>query len=554
MVVVVLLWEALPNFSAAQDVLMPEQTVPTPQSQPRWPDEVQLEALGTRIGAIRIQVDDIFDPNNPKENTSFYRAANYLHIETRESTIRPQLLFKAGDLFSRQIIEETARNLRGRNYLADASVTVERFDSETNTVDLLVRVHDNWTLAPGVSFSRSGGQSRSGIQLDESNLLGLGKSLSIDYSQNVDRDALEFTYRDPNIMNSRWELLTSYQRASDGGLHSVSLARPFYSLDSRWSAALDVLDQRRTDYRFVQGVSVDQYQTKLNHLNMMGGWSTGLRARTDGPSWVQRWSLGLTLDRQRFSPDPVTGTTVLPANQDSRYPWMSLSWLEDRYVVMRNRDQIDRVEDIYLGRALYLQAGYAAKTWGADRNALITTIKAQAAYQPYERQLFFLDAGISGRVESSQWLGTVLSANARYDWQQSKYRILVIKVNHAQLKNPDDSQQLYLGSDEGLRGYPLRYRSGTQRNVLVVEQRAYTDWQLWRLLSVGGVVFMDVGQINSGELNNSQHTYMDVGLGLRLGNIRSSRGEVFHLDVAYPFNAATQDRRWQFSITTKRSF
>ena len=325
-------------------------------------------------------------------------------------------------------------------------------------------------------------------------------------------------------------------------------------MDSRWSAALDVLDQQRTDYRFVQGISVDQYQAKLNHLNMMGGWSTGLRARTEGPSWVQRWSLGLTLDRQRFSPDPVTGTTVLPANQDSRYPWMSLSWLEDRYVVMRNRDQIDRVEDIYLGRALYLQAGYAAKTWGADRNALITTIKAQAAYQPYERQLFFLDAGISGRVESSQWLGAVLSANARYDWQQSKYRILVIKVNHARLKNPDDSQQLYLGSDEGLRGYPLRYRSGTQRNVLVVEQRAYTDWQLWRLLSVGGVVFMDVGQINSGELNNSQHTFMDIGIGLRLGNIRSSRGEVFHLDVAYPFNAATQDRRWQFSITTKRSF
>ncbi len=533
---------------------MPTNTAQTQQGQVSWPDDEQLEALGVRIGAIRIQVDDIFDLNNPKEGSSFYRAANYLHIETRESTIRPQLLFKLGDLFSRQITEETARNLRARKYLADASVTVERFDPKTNTVDLLVRVHDNWTLAPGVSFSHSGGQSRSGVQLDESNLLGLGKSLSIDYSQNVDRDALDFTYRDPNLMNSRWELLTSYQRATDGGLQSVSLTRPFYSLDSRWSAGLDALNQKRTDYRFVQGVLVDQYQTQLNHLNIQGGWSTGLRTRTDAPSWVQRWSLGLTLDRQRYSPDVEAGTTLLPANQDSRYPWMSFSWLEDKYVVMRNRDQIDRVEDVYLGRAIFLQAGYAAKTWGADRNALITTIKAQTAYQPNEQQLLFLDAGVSGRIESSQWVGTVLSANVRYDWQQARFRNLVIKINHARLKNPDDSQQLYLGSDEGLRGYPLRYRSGTQRSILIIEQRAYTDWQLWRLLSVGGVAFMDVGQIKGSELNSSQHTYMDVGLGLRLGNIRSSRGEVFHLDVAYPFNAATQDRAWQFSVTTKNSF
>jgi hypothetical protein len=543
-----------PYLALAQGMVAHEQAPQLQQAEANWPDDDQLEVLGVRIGAIRIQVDDIFDLSNPEENSSFYRAANYLHIETRESTIRPQLLFKSGDLFSHQLLEETARNLRARKYLADAAVTVEHFDPKTKTVDLLVRVHDNWTLAPGVSFSRSGGKSRSGIQLDESNLLGLGKSLSIDYSQNVDRAVMDFTYRDSNLMNSRWELSTTYQRASDGGLQSVSLVRPFYSLDTRWSAGLDVLNQKRTDYRFVQGISVDQYQTQLNHLNIQGGWSTGLRASAHGPSWVQRWSLGLALDRQRFSPDPVIGTTLLPVNQDSRYPWMSWSWLEDHYVIMRNRDQIDRVEDVYLGRALSLQAGYAAKAWGADRNALITTISAQTAYQLNEQQLLFLDAGVSSRVESSEWLGTVLGANARYDWQQSKYRILVVKFSHAQLKNPDDSQQLYLGSDEGLRGYALRYRSGTQRSVWIIEQRAYTDWQLWRLLSVGGVAFMDVGQINSGELTHSQNTYMDIGIGLRLGNIRSSRGEVFHLDLAYPFNAATQERNWQFSITTKSSF
>jgi hypothetical protein len=541
------------NVQANAETVAPE---PLAGATATIPDDEQLQTGAARIGIIEIVVDDVFDPGNPKESGAVYRAANYLHINTRAATIRPQLLFRSGDVFSRHVLDETARNLRARNYLEDASITATAFHADTNTVDVQVRVHDNWTLTPGASFGRSGGENHGGLQLEESNLLGMGKDVSVDYVQGVDRNVWKYAYRDPNLLSTRWDMRLRYHQANDGGLRAVSIIHPFYSLDTRWSAALDASDEKRIDRRFQQGVAVDQYQTRLINLEVQGGWSTGLRARAAGPGWVQRWSLGLREDQQRYTVAPVLGTTLLPANKQLRYPWLGAAWFEDHYQVTRNREQIERTEDMYLGRAFNIRVGYAGESWGADRNAVIIGAHVQDAYRLGDNHTLFVDLGVDGRRESGRWQGTLFSSGLRYDWRQARNRMLVLKVNHVQRENPDDSQQVYLGSDEGLRGYPLRYRSGTQRSVLVLEQRVYTPWQILRLLSVGGAAFVDVGRIRGGEsaAPGLRRTFTDVGFGLRLGNIRSSRGEVFNLDLAYPFDAVAVNRKLQFSVTTKNSF
>src|ERR1019366_5109291 len=64
------------------------------------------------IGDIQIQIKEIFDLDDPKENNWLFRTADHLHVRTRESAIRAQLLFRSGDPYSRRVLEETARNLR----------------------------------------------------------------------------------------------------------------------------------------------------------------------------------------------------------------------------------------------------------------------------------------------------------------------------------------------------------------------------------------------------------------------------------------------------------
>jgi hypothetical protein len=58
----------------------------------------------------------------------------------------------------------------------------------------------------------------------------------------------------------------------------------------------------------------------------------------------------------------------------------------------------------------------------------------------------------------------------------------------------DPDQQITLGGDNGLRGYPLRYQTGDARLLLTVEQRVFTDWYPLRLTRVGAAAFYDVGR------------------------------------------------------------
>lgn len=46
----------------------------------------------------------------------------------------------------------------------------------------------------------------------------------------------------------------------------------------------------------------------------------------------------------------------------------------------------------------------------------------------------------------------------------------------------------------------------------------------------------------------------DAGFGLRLGNARSSLGNVIHVDLAFPFDGDPSIKRVQFLVETKQEF
>ena len=67
-----------------------------------------LESSGAVVGNVRINAGSIFDLDDPEEDRVLYRLANRLHVTTRNDVIEQQLLFRAGEPFSAQKIEESA--------------------------------------------------------------------------------------------------------------------------------------------------------------------------------------------------------------------------------------------------------------------------------------------------------------------------------------------------------------------------------------------------------------------------------------------------------------
>ena len=127
------------------------------EESPSVLDPDRLEAEHVVIGVITYDTENVFDLSDPKENNFLYRLANRLHIVTKQPVIEKQLLFKSGDLYSRRLSDESERILRDNTYFYDVSITPE--NRRDGTVDLRVNTHDVWTLKPGFSISRSGGDS-----------------------------------------------------------------------------------------------------------------------------------------------------------------------------------------------------------------------------------------------------------------------------------------------------------------------------------------------------------------------------------------------------------
>ena len=516
------------------------------------PPLTELEQRGTRIGSIDIDVEDIFDPSRPGEDAAPYRWANDLHLRTRDEAIRSQLLFRETEPFSEQKIAETERLLRGRRYLYDAWIVPTSYHEAEQTVDVGVRVRDVWSLNPGFSFNRKGGTNKFGFELEDEDFLGRGELVSLSWGRSVDRDTLLAVYEDPQILGTWWQGRIAYADSTDGSLAELAVGQPFYSLDTRWSAGVNVIAGDRVDSRYEQGEILDAFSERTNRFEIYGGRSRGLQ---DG--WARRWLAGLRYEDSRFS-ETADEPLAAPLPQDRKlvYPWIGLEWIEDDFVTAHNQDQLARTEDLKFGRSLRSELGFAAPAWGSDRTAAILSLRGETGKRLGDKESLFVKAELNGRVEDAGLSDTLLQGEARYYRRQSPHALFFASARGAVAEHPDLDHQLLLGGDNGLRGYPLRYQSGTASALVTLEERFYTDWFPFHLFNVGAAAFADAGRTWGQSVSGQEPLGLlsDVGVGLRIGNARSGLGNVLHLDLAVPLSRQPGIDSVQFLVETRHSF
>ena len=514
------------------------------------PSAAELEAAGATIGRVIIDKQNVFDTSKPGENKSIFRLANRWHIVTRDSVIEQQLLFRSGDPFSQRILEESERLLRVNNYLYDAKITPIRY--EEGVVDIRVWTRDLWTLMPGLSVSRSGGENRTRVELSEQNLLGLGVKLRVSHTENVDRDSTSFEYFDKNLGNSWTSAFFKYSDSSDGGSTQFNLKRPFYALDTRWSAGARYFDDEREESFYDLGNEVAEYKSESEIHSAFWGWSTGL---IDG--WARRWTTGIVYDDQDFSAVPDGELpSLVPEDRKLIYPFLGFELLQDNFQTASNRDQFERTEDFFLGTRLVARLGFATESFGSDRDAIIYSLSASNGYGSIQRKALFLSAWASGRVEHGESTNTQVGVNTRYYNQITEKRLFFMTLEGSWGNNLDLDNLVDLGGDTGLRGYPLRYQTGDSKFLATAEQRYFTDWYPFRLFRVGGAIFADIGRTwgDNPVGGPSLGWLKNVGIGLRLGPTRSSGRDVVHIDIAFPLDGDPSIDSVQFLIDSKKSF
>ncbi len=514
------------------------------------PSFAELEAAGAVIGDIRIETQDIFDLDDPKENNGLFRLANKLHINTRPSVIRRLLLFKSGEPVSVRLIEESERLMHANRHIYDVSIVPVAY--QDGIADIEVKTRDTWTLDPGISFSRAGGSNSSGLSLKEYNLLGTGTALGVSRKSNVDRTGTEFSVSHLHAFDGWTSINYSYADLDDGKRQSVGLARPFYALDTQSAAGASASQNDRIDSIYTNGAISGQYRHQQDTAEVFGGWSAGL---VDG--WVRRYSIGLSYQEDAYESEPSRiPPAQLPPDQTLIGPFIRFELVEDAFEKKRNRNQIGRSEYFQLGLTSGVQLTRAATGLGSSRDLWLYAANVSDGFELPSDQTLLVSGSLSGQVDGDRAERQVLSASSSYYRRQGRRGLFFATATGSRMWNPYPGDQLLLGGDNGLRGYPLRYQSGDRLALISFEERIYTDWYPFRLFRVGGAVFYDGGRAWGGPYENTINPgwLNDIGFGIRFFSVRSAFGNVLHVDFAFPLDADPGIRSFQFLVKTKARF
>jgi hypothetical protein len=491
---------------------------------------------GTKIGSIRIIQRPIFDTSDPKQDNVLYRALNTLNTPTWESALRSQLVFVEGDLYSQTLLEESERVLRQREYLTAAWVGVTRLCGDEVEVSVLAR--DTWTLLPTLGVTRSGGDNTTNAGISDPNFLGSGKSLGISYTKDPDRSETSLFVDDPNVAGTHWQAGFSYDDRSDGRGRSAYLERPFFSERTNWRFGVAGVDDVREESRFVGAEAIADYRRSLEYFSIDGGWRLAERNQRQ-----LRLLAGYRYEAFGFQPllnQPALD--VLPDDRTLSYPWIGFDYRQNRFREMTNLTRLQRVEDVRDGFVWRTELGYSGSGLGATEDRVVLNMSFQDSLLATETNYASYGLSQSGTYRLDQdrvenLLGTL--SLEYFHGGSIRWTGWYTSLAFTAARNLTADQQLLIGGENGLRGYPSEYQQGDRRFLWTIERRYFPDWHPFKLFRMGGVVFVDAGRawFSDGQSNGPDSGVLkDIGVGLRLASSRVEVQRMLHFDLAFPLD------------------
>jgi len=478
---------------------------------------------------VRIVFDrhDIFDTSDPKTSSWPYRAANSLHIRSRETFLRSMLLFREGDAYSAKVAEESARLLRSLGFINPVYITADKVDGG---VEVTVETRDQWSLQVGADAGLSGNRGNYGFQLQEENLVGWGKELTLSYESDVERDSWGIRYRDPNIAGSRWTAHLAYQDRSDGSLERVRFERPFYALETSRSWGGWWESESLTEYLYSESESVVEGARRTRLARAWGGLRLG------GPgSLTKRLTLGWE-QRQATYRDWRHSDTGQPYPQPEDLeisgPRIGYSQITDNYQVVTGFRAWSAQEDIALGPNFDINLVWSEPTFGGDIRRVVIDGTFHVAGHP-GRWLLLGDAWLGGRLDEGRAHNVVVGVQAtaaQIGERGFQFRLL-FETSHGL----DLDRQLTLGADIGLRGWDPDYFDGTGRALVNLQWRRILFRDVLELFSVGAEVFTDAGRTWDPRVGrDTDGVRADAGVGLVFDLSRFSTSNILRAEIAWP--------------------
>ena len=192
---------------------------------------------GSTISEIFVDNGSVFEVGSEDLDSRFnwaYRTANRMHVRTREGVIRRELLFRVGDCYVPDRLEDSERILRSLSFIADADVFAVRQPDGSHHV--VVETRDEWSMRLEPQWDNdSGGMALTGVELREDNLFGSGQHVSAYLKQYQGERVYGAQVGTRQLFHTMLDAELGVARTPVGVSVVQRLAYPFRGESGRWA-------------------------------------------------------------------------------------------------------------------------------------------------------------------------------------------------------------------------------------------------------------------------------------------------------------------------------
>lgn len=497
-----------------------------------WPGQKQWQALeqtGFVFGHLKVEVGDIYESGD----AWYAAAANFLHIDTRDRVVREHLVIAPGDKVQARRVYESMRELRSLGIFREARITP--IGCADGVVEARVAVDDAWTLILSLKANSVGGQTNTGLRLEDRNFLGTGKEVYVEKSNDADRSTISYAYDDPALFGSDWRLFALHADQSDGKSNQLGIRLPFLTLEQEWGFDFQVVDTEQ-DLTFYQAGERAWVAPSINELTTATAWR--LLDLDDDHGW--RVGFGARSENREYGAPLAIDPTLRPAPVLNPYQAdglvLAINRFHDHYASFQNIALVDRIEDINLGLDATFRMTINPEVFGGGAGEESTRYDLVARWAGRVAHDHLLELGLASGVrdDDGEWNDGLISTTFAWYDQSTPRQTRLARLGLDWRADPDPEHEVSLGGEDGLLGYPAHYLVGDRAWKLHLENRFYTDKVLFQTLKVGYSVVVEAGAARRIGTREWSETLADVGVGFRLGNLRGAYGQVLYFTVFTP--------------------
>ena len=445
------------------------------------------------------------------------RTGNRWHIKSRGFTIRNLLLIRENQRFDSLRVKESERLVRSQGYVHDVSFFVKAVSKNADSVDIVIRELDNWSIIPGV------GGSPLSIELADKNFLGLGHKFNNEFAWYPSEGdyAYNINYFIPNIRNTYINSTINY--GSDkyrNFIKSFAIDRPFFSPLAKWAGGASISNTFRNDSaKDINGLYVPLHM-KFNTQDFWGGSAIRVFKGNTEVERVTNLILTARYLRVRYleKPPDLYDPYNIYTDEDFYLTGAGIStrkYVQDKYIF-----HFGVVEDVPVGRVYGLTGGYQVKN--SEGRYYLGARFSSGNYHRWgymstnlEYGAFFYESNaLQGVLTAGINYFTGLMEVGKWKFRQFVKPQLTIGINRL----PYDSITLNRGY--GLDGFNSMALRGTKRMVLTLQTQSYAPWNLVGF-SFGPYLIYSMGMLGNADTGFSQNKiYSQVGLGVLVKNER----------------------------------